>query len=99
MKWIALFLLIILSCKAGQPKQDEWIGKTKNELLMQQGVPEQTSSDGQGGQIMVYTHQRVVYGHNRTYKASFFISKDGLIYHVLYDNYETPPEKIDVRIR
>jgi hypothetical protein len=71
MKWTALVLVILLACKTSKPTQDPWIGKPKQEVLMKEGVPEQTSPDG----------------------------KDGLVYHVLYENYETPPKQLKVEIK
>jgi len=33
---------------------DSWMGSTKAELILEWGTPTQTTSDGQGGEILIY---------------------------------------------
>ena len=58
-----LFLLILTLSLVGCPAQiskslASWDGHNVNELLASWGPPTQTFSDGQGGQVFVYTQTR-----------------------------------------
>jgi hypothetical protein len=54
-----LILLLLTSCYATKYTysgniHEQSIGKTKNEILREYGVPDKTDDDGAGGKIMIY---------------------------------------------
>lgn len=62
-----LLAVLLLSCSAGyaqskrkiQKEMDSWMGATKKELLMSYGPASRTTSDGDGGEILVFSDQVV----------------------------------------
>ena len=80
---------------------DSWIGNTKQQLIMSWGPPERTSSDGSGGEVLIYVHSRYNSINRYTiydYKM-FYAHSDGNIYHWRTNSSATPPQQIDVYIR
>ena len=108
MKTISKILLIgLLISGCGTQKKLEttltfWMGSTKHDLVMSWGAPTQTSSDGNGGEILTYAN-RVYYmmGQNTVdywvYKM-MYADASGKLYHWLYRKSPNPPERVDVRI-
>jgi hypothetical protein len=69
---------------------DSWLGATKNALLLEYGAPNRTSSDGAGGEILVFEDLRRAYiaDHGLTtavHTCSFYINKEGKVYYWKYD--------------
>ena len=56
---LILLLVTLFGCAASINKtMDSWRGHNVNELIANWGPPQQTMSDGQGGQILIYTQSR-----------------------------------------
>lgn len=51
----ALLALLLLSCSTTK-NLDNWLGHTKQELVLNWGPPSQTDSDGNGGEILTYSN-------------------------------------------
>lgn len=60
MTTIALFIFSIsLGCVSAINKtMESWMGHNVNDLIASWGPPQQTMSDGQGGQILIYSQSR-----------------------------------------
>jgi hypothetical protein len=58
----AIYLLLFLStfiltgCVTQSKIMASWVGKTKAELYQKLGIPTTIKSDGQGGEILIYTY-------------------------------------------
>ena len=62
---------------------DSWLGSSKVSLLQSWGPPIRTTSDGQGGEILVYERTASFNGMVLTRQRNFYVNKDGKIYHYL----------------
>lgn len=58
---------------AEQKAMDTWIGGTKQNLIMSQGYPSKTASDGGSGEILVYANHVYIPPSNST-----FYTNDGV---------------------
>lgn len=47
-----------LGCASINKTMESWMGHNVNDLIASWGPPQQTMSDGQGGQIFIYTQTR-----------------------------------------
>ena len=48
----------IMGCATINKNMDSWMGHNVNDLIVSWGPPQQTMSDGQGGQILIYSQSR-----------------------------------------
>lgn len=81
----ALLMVILCACIA-EPKGndlaeareslDKWMGRHKAELLLEEGAPTRVTSDGIGGEILIYEH-RIYLDHIR---ISIYANQEGIIY-------------------
>ena len=98
--FIILICLVFTSCATlfTDPIDDmmnSWIGASKNELLLSWGPPNQTFSDGKGGEVWTYAQDRQTMGnawtdsYGRTYwnapkqyqsVRQFYINENDIIY-------------------
>lgn len=80
---------------------DSWIGLTKQELIMGQGLPLKTESDGANGEVLLFGKQFVfTYPTTRVmwaYKL-FFINPSNKIYHWIIQSSEVPPQQFNVNL-
>lgn len=94
-----LFILVLLSCSASK-KLDSWIGSTKKEVVMRYGPPEMTTTDTDGGEIITYTNSYNAGYANTVWTTTqflhFYLGKDGLVYHCLYNKSREPIPVIQV---
>ena len=103
MKIILYFFITLLlsSCMTNKKitaNMNSWIGSSKNELIMSQGLPLTTGSDGANGEVLVYgTQLNSTYGSTWEY-AIYFTHADGIIYHWLVKREHTPPSQLDVNL-
>lgn len=69
---------------------------------MSWGPPNQITSDGNGGEILVYAYRqyyRTQYGTvDKWLYRMMYANQQGIIYHWLYRENPNPPERIDVRL-
>ncbi len=57
---VAVLLTLLCSCASLNPSKtmQSWVGSQYSELMMSRGPPTRTTSDGQGGQILIYEFGR-----------------------------------------
>jgi|NGEPerStandDraft_6_1074524.scaffolds.fasta_scaffold62433_2 hypothetical protein len=93
-RFVCLALLIALcgysvGCASLNPStaMQQWNGRTSQQLILQWGPPMRSTTDGAGGEVLVYEYWRprqfVPYvGWIGGYSASrmFYVNSDGVIY-------------------
>lgn len=74
---------------------------TKQELVMQLGPPDHTTSDGAKGEVLIWSQSMYnSFTGNRAYKNRlFYLNENGRVYHWLVKQGPIPPDQLDVRIR
>lgn len=81
---------------------NSWLGSTKQALILKWGPPTQTTSDGGGGEILVYAHRVYYVYYNKPIDyweyRMMYADATGKIYHWLYRKSPNPPERVDVRV-
>lgn len=95
MKKILLILVaysvILVSCVSSKVQtrevMDSWVGHTKQELLMSWGPPARVSSDGAGGEIIVYARQVYIPPQTSTFYDSYGGSSTSTLPAVNYWDY------------
>ena len=50
----AVFLLLLAGCATPDDVMKSWMGKHQGDLIQAWGPPQQTSSDGRGGTVLIY---------------------------------------------
>jgi hypothetical protein len=76
--YLVIFLINITGCTAMiDKKMASWVGRNVNDLIASWGPPQQTMSDGQGGQVLIYSQAKTwttpgqattnTYGNANTY--------------------------------
>ena len=55
---IGLLCLGLCGCAAINNQMSSWVGNNVNDLIASWGPPQETMSDGQGGQILIYSSAR-----------------------------------------
>jgi hypothetical protein len=86
---IALITVILASCASTKEADktrkamDSWLGSTKQSLILEWGAPNRVTSDGDGGEVLVYERQTYNgYYHITIYAIRmFYVHADGIIYH------------------
>ena len=53
-----LFLIVLVGCASISRKMDSWKGHHKSELIASWGPPSRVTSDGKGGEILIYEYDR-----------------------------------------
>ncbi|MGB8193254.1 MAG: hypothetical protein WCF67_15095 [Chitinophagaceae bacterium] len=99
----ALFLFLLASCgPSTKTILNSWVGKDKSDLIMKWGPPTQTTSDGKGGEVLVYAHRVYSNTGGNVYDAwqyrMMYADTNGKIYHWLFKQNPNPPERVDVRV-
>lgn len=106
--FITLSSILLFGCysqkKAAEQRKaamDSWIGSTKQQLIMSEGIPLKTASDGSNGEILMYGKQfTFTYPRTRVvwaYKL-FYLNSSNKIYHWLIQESEVPPQQIDINL-
>lgn len=118
MKKISTILLtacvVISACMARRTQQmmDACMGQNKAYVIYNMGPPSSVSTDGQGGEVLVYATQSVVYTppggypmgvpqHNRVYwnYKMFYVNNQGIVYHWKTDRCEIPPQQMILYVK
>jgi hypothetical protein len=90
MKYV-LILIFFCACTSQREIMDSWLGSTKHQLLTEWGPPSQTSDDGDGGEILVFTsstfYNNAVFYRNKI----FYVGKDKKIYRWMVRTTQQPP--------
>lgn len=83
MRYAALALLMLCGCL--EPKEDlsevrqnldDYIGRPKAEIFLEQGAPKRVVSDGKGGEILVYEYNILL----QYVRVSLYADEEGIIY-------------------
>ena len=108
MKLVFSFLLALItitgcnSTKKLEQNLNSWLGHSKQELILKWGPPNQTTSDGSNGEILVYTrHVYYVLNNNPVDYWEYrmmYADAGGKIYHWLFRRNPNPPNRVDVRL-
>lgn len=94
---IIITLIFFNSCTSEREVMDSWLGSTKHELILKFGLPDQSGSDGNGGEVVVYTAS-YFYGSNVWYKnRAFYLNSNGKVYRWLVKTTPQPPTVIMFR--
>lgn len=114
---IALMLLLALSIPVfsmGKKKlkriMDSYINHPKKDVLFSMGIPTQTASDGDGGEILLYSHAGYLPAYNygngisgpsrSWYDCSYFyVNSSGIVYGWRTARENIPPQSIDLTVR
>ena len=79
---LLLLGLLCTSCAARNNKlMQSWVGSHQSQLILSWGPPNQTTSDGAGGTILIYAAERRIPDDN-VYIATrmFYVNPSGIIY-------------------
>jgi hypothetical protein len=112
---LTLLLMALTFCAFSRGRKkienamNSWLGHSKHELVMSWGMPDRTSDDGNGGEIIAYAyggHQQGVNWGNGIYTEPrswydyriFFVNSDGKIYSWRTMRKNIPPQQIDLNI-
>lgn len=78
---------------------DSWMGHSKQELLMKWGMPTRESSDGNGGQIVMYAYESYIPGYFNVWDYKmFYINASGNIYYWRTQQQAVPPTQVDLNV-
>lgn len=93
--------LIIIGCTSQRKIMDSWMGQPTSRLIMSWGPPARTTSDGNGGEVLIYAHE--VYApqmnwHYWDYKM-MYAHADGKIYWWRTSRERIPPTEVVVTFR
>ncbi len=91
-------ILTSSTCKHERKQLDSWIGKTKKSVVRSWGIPDKTSTDYNGGEILVYSRSYYLNGTTFYNHYLLFFNNSGLMDHWLKQQSVTPPQAIDLRI-
>lgn len=97
---IVFTILLLAGCATEKKVMDSWIGASKGELIRKFGPAAKTSSDGEGGEVLVWG-QRLYnsFTGNSFYKYTmFYLNSNNKVYHWLIQRGAIPPERLDVRL-
>lgn len=81
---------------------NSWLGHSKRDLILSFGPPSRSESDGQGGEILVYS--RRVYGNfpsgvvDYFEHRMFYIDTQNSVYHWLITRNPNPPDRLDMQM-
>ena len=106
----ALLIIFFTSCESQREiaekrtsAMNSWIGSTKQNIIMQMGLPLKTGSDGSTGEVLVYGQQFQFHRYDGTpyvmwaYKM-FYINSQNKCYHWLTQNLQVPPTQLDISL-
>lgn len=97
MKRVLIIALFFTACTTERQIMDSWLGSTKHELILQQGLPDQSGSDGSDGEVLVYSSS-YFYGTNVWYKNRvFYLNSAGKVYRWMVKNTPQPPTVVMFR--
>lgn len=81
---------------------DSWMGLSKHDLIQSWGPPNQTTSDGSDGEILIYakrTYMNMPNGQIDYWEYTMmYADSKGVLYHWFYKTDPNPPERIDIRL-
>lgn len=109
-----MLLMIAVTCfPMGKKKErkvlDSWLGSSKHSLIVSWGPPQQTQSDGDGGEVLIYSNRvysppiqlatggwlpATDYYHNRM----MYVNDNNKIYSWRTSNTPNPPTRVDLDI-
>lgn len=113
---ITLIVVATLLCGCYATKMAEtmqsYMGHTKGTVIRNFGPPAAVTSNGDGGEILIYAVQNIIYTppggypygvpqHDRVYwnYKMFYIGKDNCVYHWRIDKMEVPPGQVYLYLR
>ena len=83
---VILITVLLASCvssrEATKKAMDSWLGSTKQSLILEWGAPNRVTSDGDGGEVLVYERSTYLSYYKVTYYTirMFYAHADGIIY-------------------
>jgi hypothetical protein len=83
---VILITVLLASCvssrEATKKAMDSWLGSTKQSLILEWGAPNRVTSDGDGGEVLVFERSTYnSYYHVTIYAIRmFYVHADGIIY-------------------
>ncbi|MCX6146611.1 MAG: hypothetical protein NTW25_05080 [Candidatus Kapabacteria bacterium] len=102
-RFITIFLIFLLiSCNTVDIKKimNSWKGSHKKDLVLSWGPPARIASDGNGGEILIYSNHVYMpsFGLNYYENKMMYADANGIIYYWMIKNEEVPPTQIDLNI-
>jgi len=91
---IIVISIILVSCAStkGMEKtkvaMDSWLGSSTQTLIKEWGAPSRVTTDGAGGEVLVYERSTYLSYYKVTYYTirMFYAHADGIIYHWKAEN-------------
>ncbi len=97
MKYLPLLLLFFASCTSEREIMDSWLGHEKKEVILKWGPPQRTTSDGNSGEVLVYSNQ-YAYNYQPYWKHTmFYINPSGKVYYWMVQKNAIPPTQVIIR--
>lgn len=95
MKCLPLLLfLFVLSCTSEKEVLNSWMGSTKHQVILNWGAPSRTASDGNGGEILVWSNQ-YSYNYQAFWKHTMmYFNQYGKAYHWVVQRNAIPPTQV-----
>ena len=81
MKYL-LILLLFISCSTEKKVLNSWVNQSKHELIKSWGPPGETTSDGNNGEVLIYSKRIYVeqFGTDYNRYVMFYADQSGTIY-------------------
>jgi hypothetical protein len=96
---LSLILMSSNCNKKLQEKMNSWMGSTKNEVIQSWGLPNNTASDGDGGEVLVFSESSYYQGTTYYRHVLMYFNQEGRAYHWLIKRSATPPQQLDLNVR
>jgi hypothetical protein len=101
-KALVVFLSVLLLSCATENKEktamDSWIGVSEHSLIVQNGPPDRKTSDGNGGEVLIYSAQ--IYnpytGQTIYHYRMYYANSNGIIYHWMTKGSIVPPQQMNI---
>lgn len=90
--------MLLISCVGERKAMNSFLGSHQRDLIRQWGPPVRTASDGDDGQILVYsTSAYNAYLRITTYRyRMFYVNREKIIYHWITQGGQVPPQQLDI---
>jgi len=91
---VILITVLLASCASSKGMEktkaamDSWLGSSTQTLIKEWGAPSRVTTDGDGGEVLVYERSTYLSYYKVTYYTirMFYAHADGIIYHWKAEN-------------
>lgn len=96
-KLLPLVMVLLIACTSQRQILDSWNGRHKKELILAWGPPSRTTSDGNGGEVLIYSNQSAYNGQVFWKHTMMYANSAGKIYFWRTQTNAVPPTQIVIQ--